>query len=243
MARGRFISNAVIIDKQIHDLSSDTCRLAYTWLITLADREGRVTGELDLLLAQLFPRRLREISPEDIEGFINEWINAGFIVWYEGSDGDRVIQLANFEKHQVGMHKERETASKYQPPDECRIIAGVVPEEIPLNINRIEYKVNGNAGENSDISFQQAWELETGNLVTSPSAFNKMLDLFAKEGVTPEIYRTAIREQMASGKYPVTNPTSVKNWAIGLAKNTGTNGTGKKRKLIGPDGEIIMEAE
>ena len=241
MARGRFISNAIIIDKQIHDLSSDTCRLAYTWLITLADREGRVIGEPDLLLTQLFPRRLREISPEDIEVFINEWVNAGFIVWYEGEDGDRVIQLVNFEKHQVGMRKIREPISSFNAPEDCRIIAGRPPESVPLNRIEENVNVNGNAGENSDISFQQAWEQETGDLITSPTAFNKMLDVFTKEGVTPEIYRTAIREQKASGKYPVTNPTSVKNWAIGLVKNT--NGTGKKRKLIGPDGEIIMEAE
>jgi len=46
MARGRFISNDVINDKEINDLSSDTCRLAYVFLITIADREGRVAGDL-----------------------------------------------------------------------------------------------------------------------------------------------------------------------------------------------------
>jgi hypothetical protein len=243
MARGRFISNAIITDRQIHDLSSDTCRLAYTWLITLADREGRVTGEPDMLLAQLFPRRLNEITPDDIEGFINEWVNAGFVIWYEGSDGDKVLQLVNFEKHQVGMRKMREPTSSFRDPENCRIIAGSVPEHIPLNRIEENVNVNGNSGENSDIAFQEVWEQETGSLVSSPTAFIGMLAVFAKEGVTPEIYRTAIREQKASGKYPVTNPTSVKNWAIGLVKNAKANGSGKKIKKYGPDGEVIMEVE
>jgi len=43
-----------------------------------------------------------------------------------------------------------------------------------------------------------------------------MVSEFEKAGVTPEIYRTAIQEQKLS-TYKVKGPTSVKNWAIGIA--------------------------
>ena len=157
MARGRFISSSIITDRQIHELSSDTCRLAYTWLITLADREGRVIGEPDLLLAQLFPRRLGDIKPETIEGYIREWVRAGFVIWYVGGDGDKVLQLVNFEKHQVGLRKEREQESAFDDPDDCRTFDGETPDQIPVklikdNLNNKNKRSQGNRAGSSQLS-------------------------------------------------------------------------------------------
>ena len=153
MARGRFISNSVITDRAVNQLSSDTCRLAFTWLITLADCEGRTQGEPELLLASLFPRR-RDVTPEMMEDFIKEWCDAGFIVWYSGDDGDRYIQFANFFKHQVGLRKEREQKSAIVPPDESRIIAGVVTDELRSvdGKNRVNVNVNENVNVNDNMN-------------------------------------------------------------------------------------------
>ncbi len=88
-------------------------------------------------------------------------------------------------------------------------------------------------------NYASVWETEMGMLVTGYTAFCKMVDEFAEVGVTPELYRVAIREQKNS-KYPVTNPTSVKNWALGLVNDTqGDNGKKpvKTRTYIGPRGE------
>jgi hypothetical protein len=237
VARGRFISNQIITDRQVHELSNDTCRLAYTWLITLADREGRVIGEPDMLAAQLFPRR-REITPKMIEDFIIEWIEADFVIWYIGEDGDRVLQLVNFEKHQVGLRKEREAESIFCNPDESRIIAGVMPEKVPVNIND-----NNNSNDNGESdsefysSFRDVWEKETGKLIAGFTEFYKMCDRFKEEGVTPDLYRTAIKEQQNSD-YPVKNPTSVETWAIRLAKSEKLSAK-EKQKYIGPNGEVM----
>lgn len=235
MARGRFISNNIIMDRQIHELSNDTCRLAYTWLITLADREGRVVGEPDLLAAQLFPRR-REITPKMIEDFILEWIDAGFVIWYFGSDGDRVLQLVNFEKHQVGLRKGREAESVYDDPDDCRIIAGVIPEQSPVKLIKDNNNLIEDAEKNDYSAFQVVWESETGKPVAGFTNFCKMIDRFIEIGVTPEDYRTAIKEQ-SNSDYPVKNPTSVETWAIGLVENG--DRPQKKKEFIGPDGEVI----
>jgi hypothetical protein len=218
MARGRFISSAIITDRQIHDLSSDTCRLAYTWVISLADREGRVVGEPDLLLAQLFPRRLGEITSDDIEGFIREWVQAGFVIWYEGKDGDRVLQLVNFEKHQVGLRKERETASSFDKPEDCRIIDGELPEQSPVNVKLSKDKLSNPKTDLFD-SCKQIYEQKKGLLVTDGQAFTQMINNFKKAGVTADDYAAAISAMDADPKYKGTKPTSYEKWAIGYAEN------------------------
>ena len=252
MARGRFISNTVITDRQIHELSNDTCRLAYTWLITLADREGRVIGEPDLLLAQLFPRRLNEITPVIIERFINEWVNAGFVIWYEGKDGDRVLQLVNFEKHQVGLRKDRETESEYDMPDDCRIIAGTLPEQCPVNVN---VKSNDNDNDNNNNindlfdACRVIYETKKGRPVTDGASFSLMIKEFEKRKVTPEDYAAAIVAMDADPNYKGTKPTSYETWAVGIAEkrnNPKKRGNSRKRsetleemteRLLGADAE------
>jgi len=226
MARGRFISNDIIIDRQVHELSSDTCRLAYTWMITFADAEGRVTGEPDLLLSALFPRR-RDISPEDIQSYIDEWVAAGFIFVYEGGDGDRVIQLLNFEKHQRGLRKDREPASRFDNPADCRMIAGSIPDDCTVKLIEVNINDNNNDNEIPDArsdsaDYQSVWESETGLLISGFTEFKKTCDRFIDVGVTPEIFRTAIKEQKKS-EYAVKRPSGVAEWAIRLVKKVNDN--------------------
>lgn len=145
MARGRFISNEVIDDKEMNDLSSDTCRLAYVYLITLADREGRVAGDPPYLKSLLFPRRY-DITPDDIQEFILEWVDAGFVIWYECNNGEKALRLVNFEKHQKGLRKDRETQSKFDDPKNCKILAG----DLTINGKGVKEKNNININLNSN---------------------------------------------------------------------------------------------
>ena len=113
MARGRFISNGIISDKKINELSDDTSRLAFTWLITTADAEGRTHGDPAMVRSILFPRRA-DVTVERMEAYISEWASCGLIRWYESND-DLWIDFPNFEKHQTGLRKEREPASQIPP--------------------------------------------------------------------------------------------------------------------------------
>jgi len=126
MARGRFISKSITTDREINLLSSDTCRLAFTWLLTFTDCEGRVTGEPDLLVSALFPRR-HDVTSASLEAFIQEWAACGFVVWFLAPDGDRYLQFLNFAKHQLGLRKNKEPASSIPNPADCRILAGSLP--------------------------------------------------------------------------------------------------------------------
>jgi len=231
MARGRFISNDIIADKEINELSSDTSRLAYIFLITLADCEGRVIGDPVYLASVLFPRR-REVTPDMIRSFIIEWINAGFIVWYETPNGEKAIQLINWGKHQKGLRKDREAPTNFPDPKECNVIEikenlkevklREVKGTAPINSGEGREKVGSNQKENikparSDFSaFQQVWEQETGHPVSGFTEFTRMCERFEAEGVTSDLYRTAIQEQKQS-EYPVKRPTSVEEWAVRLA--------------------------
>jgi len=123
------INNEIARDKVVNELSDDTSRLAFTWLITFADCEGRVHGDPAIVRSLLFPRR-DDISIEDVEYYISEWNDAGLIRWYE-AEGDLWIWFPNFEKNQLGMRKNRETSSiipKFTP-ELLRSNDGVTPAQ------------------------------------------------------------------------------------------------------------------
>jgi hypothetical protein len=110
------INNKITKNKRVHEFSNDTSRLAFTWLITFADVEGRVEGDPALVKSMLFPRR-NDISFEDIEAYIREWIAAEMIIWYEVED-HQYIQFINFAENQVGLRKDKEPKSQIPAPPE-----------------------------------------------------------------------------------------------------------------------------
>jgi hypothetical protein len=132
MARGRMITNQICRDKAVHQLSNDLSRLAFTWLITFADCEGRVFGDPAIIKSALFPRR-EDINTDQMTLFIAEWAAAGLIVWYE-CEGDQWICFPKFEKNQPGLRKDREPESDIPEysADTCRIIAGSLTDKIPV---------------------------------------------------------------------------------------------------------------
>ena len=109
MAKGRFISKEICLDKRVNELSDSWSMLGFTWLITHADCEGRIYGDPAIVKSLIFPRQA-EISIEMVQGFIDEWEAAGLIKIYE-AEGDIYIEFPNFDKHQVGLRKDREPAS------------------------------------------------------------------------------------------------------------------------------------
>jgi hypothetical protein len=116
MANGRMITNCICADKRINQLSSDTSRLAFTWLVTFADREGRTYGDPAMVRSMLFPRR-QDVSIEEMEQIIIEWATIGLVIWYEDG-GDLWIRFPSFEKNQPGLRKDKEAPSKIPEPTE-----------------------------------------------------------------------------------------------------------------------------
>lgn len=145
MARGRIITNEISRDKRVNDLQDPWSMLGFTWLISFADREGRTYGDPSLVKSMIFPRQ-EDITAEMVEGYIRQWAECGLIIWYE-AEGDRWIWFPNFEKNQPGLRKEREHASIIPPfvPETCRMLAGSLPEQLPVKLNQIKLNQNNSA--------------------------------------------------------------------------------------------------
>ena len=112
MARGRMISKAISLDEKVNSLSDDTCRLLFTWLIPHLDCEGRMHGDAITVKSIVFPRR--NISPGKVEKYLKELENFGLILRYS-VNRNAYLCMKNFEKHQPGLQKTRESQSQIPP--------------------------------------------------------------------------------------------------------------------------------
>jgi hypothetical protein len=139
MAKGRFISKEITLDRRVSELSDGYSMVGFTWLITYADCEGRIYGDPAIVKSLLFPRRT-DITIEMVAGYIQEWADVGLIILYE-SDGDLYIEFPNFAKHQVGLRKDREAPSTI-PPN-----SGVNPSTSGKNRVNVKIKIKNKLSE------------------------------------------------------------------------------------------------
>jgi len=179
------INQAICKDKRVHELSSDTSRLAFTWLVAFADCEGRVYGDPAIVKSLVFPRR-DDIDSITMESFIREWAEAGLVVWYESED-DQWLWFPAFEKNQTGLRKDREPESIIPPyvsgecalcADDCRKIAGLMPED--CRPKRKEEKITEEKiTEVASLSeFYRAYESEIG--VLSPAQLDDVKSIIGE---------------------------------------------------------------
>ena len=233
MARGRFISKEITLDKKVNSLSSAYSMLAFTWLLTHTDGYGRVYGDPAVVKSIIFPRR-QDVTVDDVEGYIREWSDTGLVVWYEVA-GDKYIEFPNFSKHQVGLNMTKEAKSNIPPnptnsgnPQEIPEIPGGIPEnsgKLPENsggllpeVNRMsiaiegeeEVVVEGNNGGSGSLlaTFTELYPGMQPRANTDQWA--DALSRMTKAGVTPSIMRRAARE-LAEKKMKVASPGSLVN--------------------------------
>jgi hypothetical protein len=137
MARGRMINSKITRNKAINDLSDDTSRLAFTWLVTFADVDGRTNGDPAIVRSLVFPRRT-DVSVERMEAYIQEWCDAGLITWYE-ADGDLWIAFPSFDENQKGLDRRKEPTSDIPSPDRAdKVRTKYVPGTCEVRSNRTE---------------------------------------------------------------------------------------------------------
>ncbi len=229
MARGRFISREISIDKKVNQLSDAWSMLGFTWLLTHADREGRTYGDPEVVKSIVFPRQ-SSITTEQMEAYILEWQAVGLIDRYE-VDGEFFIEFPNFNKHQVGLRKDKEPPSVIPEnlrklsanlPEDIRKISGKITEDVrqssgnfPSEVkeklrevedeDEVEVSPSGDNDNNNELisSFAQISHLQTSETWTEPA-----LEL-EKMGVTPDILRQAYTELRAKGNYRITGLKSM----------------------------------
>jgi len=112
LARGRMISKAISLDEKVGALSDDTARLLFTWMIPHLDCEGRMYGEAQVFKSIVAPRR--NYSAKKVEKYLVELEKFGLIDRYT-INGNAYISVKNFEKHQIGLQKDKEAQSQIPP--------------------------------------------------------------------------------------------------------------------------------
>lgn len=234
MARGRFISKEITIDKKVNSLSSPWSMLAFTWLLTHADREGRTYGDPIIVRSMIFPRQT-SVTIEEMEQYIREWNNVGLVNWYE-VDGEMYIEFPNFSRHQVGLRKDKEPISLI--PDNPGNIpendgknpesSGSFPSEVKLSRSKVEVKVEEEVEgeEEEEVEGEEEVEVEKHDDVSLSSSFSKVsgLEIPTSEGemrdwndalsrlramgVNQAIMKRACNE-LTEKKYRITSPKSI----------------------------------
>jgi len=230
MARGRFIAKEICIDKTVNDLNDPWSMLAFTWLVTHADCEGRTYGDPAIVKSLVFPRRT-DITIEQIESFIQEWNVKGLIILYE-ADGDKFIQFPNFDKHQPGLNKTKETASHIPIPEQIQSKDGVTQDlggvklsrskvevKLSLSQSQSEVEVEGNQPDNSNnyqlgelaTIFSELTHIEPDHRIKEWQEAEYRL---IKAGVTEDDLTMAIVEMQRKPEYKIISLKSIVTPAI-----------------------------
>lgn len=142
MAEKRMISKTISVSEKVNDLPDIFDMLLFTWLIPHTDDFGRMSGSPAKVKGLVLPM-MESKTREDVRVSLRHLADAGLILWYE-VDGEEVIQIQKFEKHQQGLHKR--TKSKYPDPPTDSGLLPEIPEnsqtfcDIPSEQNRTEQK-------------------------------------------------------------------------------------------------------
>lgn len=242
MARGRMITNLICKDKKVHALSDDTARLLFTWLITVADCEGRTYGDPAIVKSTIFPRR-NDITTERVDGYLNEMFMLGLIVRYIVDD-EQYIYFPSFEKNQIGLRKDREAPSEI-PAAEVRSKSGVTPEQLPVKLievngselNRKEVEVNDSGGIFQANPLSVAFEKASSITAHNPQRWMKSIDSLTAKGATPDDVFSAVQELRSKG-YNIIGPWSIENAVInvmGKRKSNNSSAPAKGYSRVGDD--------
>jgi hypothetical protein len=234
MARGRMITNRIASDAKINQLIDDTSRLAFTWLITFADAEGRTYGDPAMVRSMVFPRR-GDVEVDQMQSYIQQWAELGLIYWYE-ANGDLWIEFVNFKKNQPNLRGDREPASEIPPydpdlagqlPDNIQQTSGELPANIPVKLREVKLReekrrevkrseVNDDdmtSGVLAELSSVFVSETQIPEMTGGPPRWIGALQKMVDAGITPEDLRAGIRA-LKKKDYKIAGPWSVHNAAV-----------------------------
>ena len=109
MARGRFLSKSLSTSRRFASLTgplAEFCQGLYPLLVAHADDYGREPGDPFTIKLVVCPTSFR--SEDEVSQALALLHNARLIDWYQpepGDEGAKFIQIMDFDKHQVGLHK------------------------------------------------------------------------------------------------------------------------------------------
>ncbi|ALA12626.1 DnaD domain protein [Paenibacillus larvae] len=132
MAEKRMISKVISISEKVNMLPDIFDMLLFTWMIPHTDDFGRMVGSPAKVKALVVP--MLDKTVRNVEEALGRLAAAGLILWYE-AEGEKIIQILNFEKHQQGLHKRTKSKFPDYIPDDSGNFRGIPSEQ-----NRTEEK-------------------------------------------------------------------------------------------------------
>jgi hypothetical protein len=108
------ISRSISTNSRLVRVSSDAERV-WTRILANADCQGCVTANLNDIRNEILPALVIGLgwSEEMIRGFIDELVTSELI-----EDHGEFFRVCRFDKHQVGLRKDKETPSSWMTPDQ-----------------------------------------------------------------------------------------------------------------------------
>jgi len=113
MASGRMLLKKISKSKPVNQLSCDTARLLFTWMLAHLDCNGAIQADPVLVKNTVFPWR-EDIKVKDVVLYIDEMENLGLIQRY-GEEGQYLF-YPNFDEEQPKIQKDREAKPEIPPP-------------------------------------------------------------------------------------------------------------------------------
>jgi len=115
MARGRMLQNRISKSKKLAELSSDTVRLLYTWMLSHLDVNGNFYAD-PIMVNNIVFTRLNK-SANDVQNALNELEQKGLIERYE-IDGETYLNYPDFYEKQPKIQRDREASPEI--PDKLK---------------------------------------------------------------------------------------------------------------------------
>jgi hypothetical protein len=179
MARSRNLKPGFFKNEDLADIGPHA-QLLFAGLWTIADKKGRLDDRPRRIKAELFP-----FYEVDVDGLLSSLSDTGFIQRYE-RDGNKYIQINNFDKHQNPHIKEAESTI----PAPCKHSAstgksGTSPAD---SLNPITLTLNPISDDFINQEFEKFWSVYPKREGSNPkktalASFTKHL----KKGTDPEL--------------------------------------------------------
>lgn len=159
MARGRMLNKKISLNnkvaKLINELGGDA-GLIYTWIIAHLDRDGRISGDPEVIWAQVTPLLTRS-TPDLVWATLAKAHELKLLIIYQTDEGDLVVEYPKFAQNQQGMRYDREAVSEFPAnsgltPDLVRSTPDLLRRP-PAEVNGMEEKrreVNTRENNNAD---------------------------------------------------------------------------------------------
>lgn len=128
MATGRMLQKRISNSKKMAQLSSDGCRLLYTWMLSHLDSNGNFYAD-PVMVNNIVLTRLGKTHKE-VEKYLDELSKSGLIIRYE-IEGEIYLNYPDFFDKQPNIRPDREGKCDIpnHTPDSIRIESGLTPPE------------------------------------------------------------------------------------------------------------------